>query len=393
MQSAPIYYFSPVKSVFGAGCVSVIRDEVATLGARRVLIMTDAFFGKSDLCRRVQAMAEEAGARVFVWDKVQPNPTDKNVEEATQLYKQEQGDLIISLGGGSPHDCAKAVAIMATNEGRIQDYEGVDQVRQKPAPLFSVNTTAGTAAELTRFSIITDTARKIKMALIDWQLTPLLAVNDPETMVSMPQDLTAATGMDAMTHSVEAYVSTAANVMTDANALTAIKLISDYLPRAYRNGQDMEAREKMAYAQYLGGLAFNNASLGYVHAIAHQLGGYYDLPHGVCNSILLPVVQKFNRRAAAGKLAEISDFLRLTDANASVEEKADAFLAHLNGMKAHLNIPANLEALGVVSPDDFELMAKNAMQDPCGLTNPVQPTLQEVIGILEEAYATANVSA
>ncbi|MGF1532664.1 MAG: iron-containing alcohol dehydrogenase [Bernardetiaceae bacterium] len=392
MDNNAIYYFSPTKNVFGSGSIAVIAQEIASAKYKKVLLITDRFFGKHSLCQDICALIESSQAEPIVWDGVQPNPTDLNVVAATQEFKSRGCDAILSLGGGSAHDCAKAVAIMATNTGRIQDYEGIDQVKIIPAPLFSVNTTAGTAAELTRFSIITDTSRKVKMAIIDWRITPLLAVNDAQTMVSMPPDLTAATGMDALTHAVEAYVSTAANALTNANAAASISLIFKYLPRAYNNGQDLEAREQMAYAQFLAGLAFNNASLGYIHAMAHQLGGFYDLPHGVCNAILLPVISQFNKSAAVEQLAALAQMLQLSHPDQSPDQKAQDFIEALRAMKQELGIPQDLKALGV-HPGDFTLMAQNAMKDPCGLTNPVQPSLQQVIELFETAYQSESVPA
>ena len=192
--------------------------------------------------------------------------------------KAEQCDFVISLGGGSPHDCAKGIALCATNGGEIADYEGVDRSAKPQLPLVAINTTAGTASEMTRFCIITDETRHIKMAIVDRNVTPILSVNDPELMLAKPKGLTAATGMDALTHAVEAYVSTAATPITDACALKAVELIARHLRTAVAHGDDLNAREQMAYAQFLAGMAFNNASLGYVHAMAHQLGGFYDLP-------------------------------------------------------------------------------------------------------------------
>lgn len=194
----------------------------------------------------------------------------------------------------------KALQFVAANGGKIADYEGLDRSAKPQLPLISINTTAGTASEMTRFCIITDEARHIKMAIVDKHVTPILSVNDAALMAGMPPKLTAATGMDALTHAVEAYVSTAATPITDAQALMAAELIGRYLRRAVANGKDEEAREQMAYAQFLAGMAFNNASLGYVHAMAHQLGGFYDLPHGVCNAVLLPHVQAFNASGCTG---------------------------------------------------------------------------------------------
>ena len=391
-MSSPTYYFAPNKNVFGAGSIKVLNAELNHLGVKKILFITDDYFAQTELCKNLVAELQSQGYACRVWSGVQPNPTDLNVKEATALYFIFQAELIISLGGGSVHDCAKAVAIMAKNSGEIYDYEGIDQVKNKPAPLFCINTTAGTAAELTRFAIITDTRRKVKMALIDWQLTPLLAINDAETMRSMPPALTAATGLDALTHAVEAYVSTAANPLTDSNALAAIDLIFKHLPLAFQDGDNLKAREQMAYAQFLAGLAFNNASLGYVHAMAHQLGGYYDLPHGVCNAILLPVVQSFNLEnspLAQARLAHLARYLGLSNSSSPDEQAARAFIYAIEDLKLALGIPAHLGLLGV-KPQDFELMAKNAMQDPCGLTNPVQPSLAQVIGIFQAASQAAT---
>ena len=205
-----------------------------------------------------------------------------------------------------PMTAPKASRCARPTAGQIRDYEGVDQSTKPQLPLIAINTTAGTASEMTRFCIITDESRHVKMAIVDRNVTPLLSVNDPALMVAMPKGLTAATGMDALTHAIEAYVSTAANPITDACALKAITLISNNLRLAVRDGSDMAARENMAYAQFLAGMAFNNASLGYVHAMAHQLGGFYDLPHGVCNAVLLPHVQSFNALVCADRLTDVA---------------------------------------------------------------------------------------
>jgi len=200
-------------------------------------------------------------------------------------------DIVISLGGGSVHDCAKGIALVATNGGKITDYEGVDKSTRPQLPLMAINTTAGTASEMTRFCIITDETRQVKMVIVDKHTTPILSVNDPQMMTEMPLGLTAATGMGALTHAIEAYVSTMATPITDACALKAIELISSNLRAAVKNGKDMYAREQMAYAQFLA-----------AHAMAHQLGGFYDLPHGICSAILLPHVQAFNSQVAATRL-------------------------------------------------------------------------------------------
>ena len=305
--------------------------------------------------------------------------------EGEKFYHENGCDCILSLGGGSSHDCAKGIGLVATNGGKISDYEGVDKAHEALPPLVAVNTTAGTASEITRFCIITDTTRKVKMCIVDWRVTPAIAINDPELMVGMPASLTAATGMDALTHAVEAYVSTDANPLTDAAAIKAIDKIVHYLPQAVANGDYMKARSEMAYAQYLAGVAFNNASLGYVHAMAHQLGGFYNLPHGVCNAVLLPYVMKFNLIGNMTRFKEIAIAMGVRGENLSCSAAAEEGIAAVKRMGQRLGIPANLKVLGV-RPEDFAVMAENAMKDVCSLTNPRTATKEQIIEVYRQAY-------
>ena len=252
-------------------------------------------------------------------------------------------------------------------------------------PLVAINTTAGTASEMTRFCIITDEARHVKMAIVDRNVTPVLSVNDPALMVGMPKSLTAATGMDALTHAVEAYVSTAATPITDACALKAIELISGNLRQAVANGQDMPAREAMAYAQFLAGMAFNNASLGYVHAMAHQLGGFYDLPHGVCNAVLLPHVQRFNARVSAARLRDVAAALGVEVRQMGPEQGAAAAIAAIEQLSRDIDIPPGLAVLGV-KVEDVPILASNALKDACGLTNPRPASQAEIEAVFKAAF-------
>jgi alcohol dehydrogenase len=222
------------------------------------------------------------------------------------------------------------------------------------------------------------------MAIVDWRVTPAIAINDPLLMMGMPPALTAATGMDALTHSVEAYVSTIATPVTDACAIKAIELIADNLRPVVANGQDIVARDNMAYAEYLAGMAFNNASLGHVHAMAHQLGGYYDLPHGVCNAILLPHVSEFNLIAKLDRFADIAVALGENIDGLSIRDAAELALEAIRQLSADVGIPANLTELGVKT-EDLKIMAENAQKDACGLTNPRTPTLDDVINIYKAA--------
>jgi alcohol dehydrogenase len=249
---------------------------------------------EESLQKDIRKILEDIGLKTIIFSGADPNPTDTSVMEGADIYRKENCNIIIAVGGGSPIDCAKAIGIVVYNGGVINDYEGMGKVTKGTPTLIAVNTTAGTASEMTSFAFITDTMRHIKMAIADARITPDVAVNDPELMVSMSPALTAANGMDALTHAVEAYVSTMATPTTDAAAIKAIELISKYLRKAVAQGKDVRTRDMMAHAEYLAGVAFNNASLGYVHSMAHQLGGFYDLPHGVCNAILLPYVEMYN---------------------------------------------------------------------------------------------------
>ncbi|HIU64133.1 MAG TPA: iron-containing alcohol dehydrogenase [Candidatus Avacidaminococcus intestinavium] len=379
------YYFLPTRNVFGEGAVQESGELLKSLKAKKAMIVTDAFLATTDMVPMLQEIIKASGIDVVVFAGAEPNPTDKNVEDGVAFYQSHNCDSLISLGGGSSHDCAKGIGLIVSNGGKIADYEGVDKSDNEMVPLMAINTTAGTASEITRFCIITDTSRKVKMAIVDWKVTPKIAINDPVLMKGMPVGLTAATGMDAMTHAIEAYVSTAANVLTDSAALMAVKMIYQYLPKAVANGDYMKARDKMAFAQYLAGIAFNNASLGYVHAMAHQLGGYYNLPHGICNAILLPYVEEFNLIGNLNRFRDLAEMMGENITGLSTDEAANKAIQAIHRLNKQLGIPANLKELGV-KPEDFEMMAINAMQDVCSVTNPRKATKEQIIEIYRCAY-------
>jgi len=377
-------YFIPTVNLMGVGASKEVGNQVKVLGGTKALIVTDAFLAKSGMANQIKAQVEAVGTEAVVFGGAEPNPTDINVHTGLKVYQENNCDMIISLGGGSSHDCAKGIGIVASNGGNIRDYEGIDK-SAKPMPSFiAINTTAGTASEMTRFCIITDTDRSVKMAIVDWRVTPNVAINDPVLMAGMPPALTAATGMDALTHAVEAYVSTIATPVTDSAALMAIKLISENLRNAVANGQNMVARDKMAYAEFLAGMAFNNASLGYVHAMAHQLGGFYNLPHGVCNAILLPHVERFNLTANPKRFADIAVAMGENIDGLSVRDAADKAIAAIEKLSADIGIPAGLKELGV-QEKDIKVMAENAMKDACSLTNPRLATLDDIIRVYKNA--------
>lgn len=377
-------FFMPSISLMGADCLKDAGEQVAELGFKKALIVTDKVLGQIGIVKKVTDVLDNKDIEYAIYDETKPNPTVKNVNDGLALLKEKECDFVISLGGGSAHDCAKGIALLATNGGEIKDYEGVDKSKKPQLPMVGINTTAGTGSEMTLFAIITDEERHIKMALVDKHLTPIIAVNDPMLMLAMPKSLTAATGMDALTHAVEAYVSTAATPITDACAEKAIELISNYLVNAVENGENVEARDMMAYAEYLAGMAFNNASLGYVHAMAHQLGGFYNLPHGICNAILLPHVQEYNKATSASRLAKIAKIMGGNIEGLTDEQGADLCIDMIKSLSQTVGIPEGLGVLGV-KESDFETLATNALNDACSLTNPRKGNLEEVIAIFKKA--------
>ena len=378
-------FFIPTVTLMGVGAHKEIGKQVKVLGGKKPFICTDKGITKAGITQQiVDLVKQDAGVDCVVFDGAVPNPTDTNVHDGLKVFQDKKCDMIISLGGGSSHDCAKGIGIVSTNGGNIRDYEGVDKSTKPMPPFIAINTTAGTGSEMTRFCIITNTTNHVKMAIVDWRVTPTVAINDPLLMAGMPPGLTAATGMDALTHAVEAYVSIIATPITDACAIKAIELIAGSLRAAVANGADMVARDNMAYAEYLAGMAFNNASLGHVHAMAHQLGGFYNLPHGVCNAILLPHVEKFNLIAKVDRFGDIAMAMGENIEGLSPRAAADKALEAIKKLSADVGIPSGLKELGV-KEQDLKTMAENAQKDACGFTNPRCPTLDDVIQIYKWA--------
>ena len=377
-------FFIPGVSLMGVGCHLRAGEELVSRGCKKTLIVTDKGMTSLGTTDKFVKILKDSGVEPIVYDETIPNPTDVNVMTGVEIYKKNGCDSILSLGGGSPHDCGKGIGAIITNGGIINDYEGVNKLNS-PMPTFvAVNTTAGTASEMTRVAVITDTSRHIKMVIIDWKLTPNVAINDPELMVGMPPALTAATGMDTLTHAVEAYVANGANPITDACALQAISLTAQNLRAAVANGDDMVARDNMAYAEYIAGMAFNNAGLGYVHSMAHQPGGLYNLPHGVCNAILLPHVERFNLIAKVDRFVDIAVAMGENVDGLAARDAAELALEAIQVLSADIGIPSGLAELGV-EEKNLKLMAENAMKDACAPSNPRTPTLEDIIEIYKAA--------
>lgn len=376
-------YYVPPVNLMGRGCLQDAGSMIQEMGIRNALVVSDRGLMSSGVADQVLSILRKAGLNYIVYDAVQPNPTCHNVHEGLKVYQKHGCDAIISIGGGSPQDAAKAIGIVATNGGHIRNYEGMHQSKHKSVPIVAINTTAGTSSEVTINYVITDEERKVKMVMVDPNCLASLSVNDPELMLSKPSSLTAATGMDALTHAVEAMVTPGAFTVTNATAAAAVELIFEYLPRAVRDGNDLEAREHMTYACFLGGMAFNNAGLGYVHAMAHQLGGVYDLPHGVCNAMLLPYVEELNAKHVPDKFRHIAKAIGMDVRNKSDEECSEYVIEAIRQLSREVGIPEKLSELGVMDPD-IELLADNAMKDACAPGNPYQPSKEEVMELFRK---------
>lgn len=380
-------FMMPSVNFFGPGVIEKIGDRALMLNMKKVLIVTDAFLKNMENgpVKQTEKSLQASGVDYVIFDQVEPNPKIRNVNAGVALYKKENCDSIITVGGGSSHDCGKGIGIVLTNGEDVTKLAGIETLKNPLPPLMAVNTTAGTASEITRHAVLTNEETHLKFVVVSWRNVPLVSFNDPLLMLDVPQKLTAATGMDALCHCVESYVSENRNPITDAQAEKGIALIGQYLRRAVANGHDLEARENMAYASLLAGMAFNNADLGYVHAMAHQLGGQYDAPHGVCCAVLMPTVERFNMIAAPERFAKIAELLGENIQGLSKMAQAERGIAALERISEDVGIPTNIKSIGA-KVEDFELMAENALKDGNAFSNPRKGTKADIVNLFTEAY-------
>ncbi|MTH47002.1 lactaldehyde reductase [Intestinirhabdus alba] len=374
----------PKISLHGAGAIGDMVNLVADKRWGKALIVTDGRLVKLGLLDSLLTALAEHNMPYHLFDEVFPNPTEELVQKGYAAYRQANCDYLIAFGGGSPIDTAKAVKILTANPGPSTACSGVGKVKNPGVPLVAINTTAGTAAEMTSNAVIIDSARQVKEVIIDPNIIPDIAVDDASVMLDIPPAVTAATGMDALTHAVEAYVSRGAHPLTDANALEAIRLINLWLPKAVSEGHNPEAREQMAFGQYLAGMAFNSTGLGLVHALAHQPGATHNLPHGVCNAILLPVVENFNRPNAVARFARMAQALGVDTRDMSDEEASIAAIDAIRALSKEVGIPRGFSQLGI-SKADIEGWLDKALADPCAPCNPRPAGRDEVRALYLEA--------
>lgn len=377
-------FYLGTRVVFGCGVVAEVGGLIQErFGVRSVYIVTDPGVRRAGLLKKVEDSLNTAGIHYSVFEEVLPNPTIENVEAGLTVLPGDCG-VIVAVGGGSPIDVAKAIAVVATNGGSIKDYEGMNKVKKPKLPVVAVPTTAGTGSEVTASAVITDRTRQRKMAIISQFIPPELAVVDPLLTVSIPPALTASTGMDALTHAIEAYVSRAAMPMTDALALYSIRLIGKNLRRAVFCGGDLSARENMMMASLMAGAAFANARLGLVHAMAHPLGGVFNMPHGVANAILLPYVMRFNALASPAKFKDIAEALGERVDCLSEREAALKAVEAVVKLASDIGIPRSLKEVNI-SEEQIKKLVEETMVSGNVRVNPRQVTEEDVERLYREA--------
>jgi alcohol dehydrogenase len=366
----PGTYYMPGVNLIHRGALNDAGTWARNLGGHNALIVASTGSYGAQQGQMVAAVLARSGIESTIYAGAGPNPTDEMVMQGVQLYKGSHCDFLVAIGGGSAMDCAKGIGLIVSNGETIGQYgDGVDQATHDLPPFMAINTTAGTGSEVTSVAVITQAEHHHKTTIMDWRLTPDVSINDPELMLSMPPALTAATGMDALSHAIEAYVSTVATALTDALAHSSIALVFQWLPIAYEQGSNIGAREGMCHAAFLAGLAFNNSGLGYVHALSHPVSGKYGLPHGVVNAVLLPTVMRWNAALVGTKMARIAVAMGAGHPWRTDRENADKAISAVIDLNRRLQMPSGLSKMGVKEADIPQL-ADAALLELAGTTNP-----------------------
>jgi alcohol dehydrogenase class IV len=382
--SAELRKFVAPEFVIGTDARLLAGRYAKNFGTQHVLVVTGPNIIRAGWVKDVTAVLEEEGIHFTIFSGVTPNPRDFEVTRGAEVYDDAGCDGIVAVGGGSPVDCAKGIGIVVSNRKNVLAFEGVDNVTVPPPPMICIPTTAGTGADVSQFAIINDTSRRVKIAIISKMIVPDIALVDPVPLTTLSPELTAHTGMDAITHSVEAYVSNASSPVTDLHARESIRLMNDHLLRAYRDPSSVEERYQTMLGSLLAGLAFSNASLGAVHAMAHSLGGYSDLPHGECNALLLEHVAEFNFDACPDRYSAITAILDPSAVRQNNPGTGQDLVRALRSLRESLGITVRLSDLGV-SKKDIPELARKAIRDPCLATNPKKMTQADIERIYEKA--------
>lgn len=373
-------------SYFGPGAREVLPSEISRLGLHKALVVTDKDLVKFGVAEKVLEVLRSAGIPFEVFSEIKPNPTVANVKAGLVAYASSGADFIIAIGGGSSIDTAKAVGIVSNNPqfSDIVSLEGVADTKKKSVPIIALPTTAGTAAEVTINYVITDEENHKKMVCVDPNGIPAIAIVDAELMYTLPKSLTAATGLDALTHAIEGLITKGAWEMSDMFEIKAIEMIARYLETAVAEPSNVEARNGMAVAQYIAGMAFSNVGLGVVHGMAHPLGARFDIPHGVANALLLPIVMEFNAPAALEKYVEIAKAMNVYVSGMTAEQAADAAVNAVKELSVKVGIPQHLSELGI-KESDLEMLAADAFADVCTPGNPREVNKEIIYDLYKKA--------
>ena len=370
-------------SYHGKGSIAAIADEVKARGFKKILVASDPDLIKFGITDKVLKVLDGAGVAYSVFSEIKPNPTIENVQAGVAAFKAFAADAIVAIGGGSSMDTAKAIAIIINNPefADVRSLEGVAPTKNKCVPIIAVPTTAGTAAEVTINYVITDAEKDRKMVCVDVNDIPVVAFVDPDMMSTMPKGLTAATGMDALTHAIEGYITKGAWALSDMFHIEAIRIIAKSLRGAVEN--TAEGREGMALGQYVAGMGFSNVGLGIVHSMAHPLGALYDTPHGVANAIILPTVMEYNAPATGEKYREIARAMGVEGVDTmSTEEYRKAAIDAVKQLSLDVGIPADLK--DIVKPEDIPFLAQSAYDDACRPGNPRETSVEEITALYNE---------
>ena len=376
--------FHAPEIVFGHDSLPEAAHAALRLGARRPFVVTDPGLTEAGWPAELLGHLRGAGLRPEVWCDVTPNPKDHEIEAGHERYRESGCDVVLGIGGGSVIDAAKGVALLAANGGRILDYEGIDQIEHPIPPLIMMPSTSGTGADVSQFCIVTDTQRHTKITIMGRALVPDVSVIDPRLLVSMPEWLNAATGLDALTHGIEAFVSLAHGPLTDHHALQAVSLVNGNLAHTMHRPADRTARMFMAQAALEAGLAFTNAILGATHAMSHQVGGMLDLPHGVINGVLLPHVIRFNGAEFPERFVPLAQAMGLEVTGAPAEETVELLAARIRDLGDEVGVPTGLSALGVTD-EDIPNLAELTLHDACLTTNPRHTSVTEIETLFKAA--------
>ncbi|WP_166263290.1 alcohol dehydrogenase-like regulatory protein ErcA [Marinobacter caseinilyticus] len=376
-------FVSP-EIVFGAGARKAVANFASNFGARKVLLVSDPGVQAAGWVAEIEDLLRMGGLEFVTYLGVTSNPKVDEVMAGAELYQSANCDIIVAIGGGSPMDCAKGIGIVSAHGRSILDFEGVDTIRVPSPPLILIPTTAGTSADVSQFAIISDPLRRFKFSIISKAVVPDVSLIDPEVTETMDDFLTACTGVDALVHAIEAYVSTGSGPLTDSHALEAIRLINQYLEPLVSNPSDSQLREHIMLASMQAGLAFSNAILGAVHAMSHSLGGFLDLPHGLCNAMLLEHVIAYNFPSAEERFKRVAETMGIDTRGMTMATVKARLLARVVLLKRAVGLEAKLAELGVKT-SDIPSLSGFAMQDPCILTNPRKSSQRDVEVVYEEA--------